>query len=267
MDVSRFAGWHDTDLLRDMTVTSSGFSTYTHSNLVDFKANNGWRTQTSSGSGAFAAKVDMAASQDINYVWVLPGFENDSTTYLNEYRIGISDTGTEDSFTVVASGTTTSGSLEPKIHFIGNEEARYVKLYVDSNHGSPSYTHVGKISAFYEPDWSMFGHRNTNISNGGTYAQLVQDIDFTPHDYISCTNCAYVPPLLMFVFTYAQLVQDIDFTPHDYIFTDVRAFMSDSFQIGSLDVMVDSDVLKSYDWDNTGLTWLDSNEDNFWTRL
>lgn len=234
LDVSRFAGWHDTDLLRDMTVTSSGFSTYTHSNLVDFKANNGWRTQTSSGSGAFAAKVDMAASQDINYVWVLPGFENDSTTYLNEYRIGISDTGTEDSFTVVASGTTTSGSLEPKIHFIGNEEARYVKLYVDSNHGSPSYTHVGKISAFYEPDWSMFGHRNTNISNGGTYAQLVQDIDFTPHDYI---------------------------------FTDVRAFMSDSFQIGSLDVMVDSDVLKSYDWDNTGLTWLDSNDDNFWTRL
>lgn len=232
-EISRFAGWHNTDLLRDMTVTSSGSSTYSHSNLVDFKDRYGWRTSTSSGSGAFAAMVDMDSSQDINYVWVLPGFGSDTTMFLKDYRIGLSDTGGENDFTVVASGTTVSGSLAPQIHFVGNTEARYVKLYVDDNWGSSSYTHVGKLSAFYEPDWSMFGYRNTDISNGGTYAQWVQDVNL---DSI------------------------------DYLFIDARAYMTNSYQIGSLEVIVDSDTLKTYDWSSTGTTWLDSNDDAFWTR-
>ena len=232
-DISRFGGWNDTDLLRDMVVTSSGYSTYTHSNLVDFKQKNGWRTSSAAGDGAYAAKIDMGSSEDVNYVWVLPGFDDDDSTYLKDYRIGVSDTGDENDFTIVASDTTTSGSLEPHIHFIGNLQKQYIKIFVDSNWGSSSYTYVGKLSAFYDPDWSMFGYHNTAVNNGGTYAQWKQDVNFSFYDYL---------------------------------FVDVRAFMINAYQIGSLDIMVDSDVIHTYDWSSTGLTWIDSNDDDFWTR-
>lgn len=232
-EVSRFGGWNNTDLLKDMDVTSSGYSVYSEDYLVDFKSWYGWRTSTSSGSGYFAATVDMTEGTDINNIWLLPGFGSDSTMYLKDYRIGISDTGGEDDFTIVASGTTTSGSLEPKIHFIGNNNTRYVKLYVDDNWGSSSYTTVGKISGFYDPDWSMFGYKNTDVDNGGSYAQWTQDIDLTG------TN---------------------------YLFVDARGYMTNAYQVGELKVLVDNDVLKTYNWSNTGLDWIDSNDDDFWTR-
>lgn len=233
-NISRFAGWNNTDLLRGMTVTSSGYSGgYAPSNLVAYKTSDGWATGSAAGDGAYAATVDMGELKNVNYTWLVPGQGDDNGRFLKEYRIGVSSTGNENDFTIVASGITVSGSLEPKINFIGNLNTRYVKLYVDSNWGAADYTFVNKFSAFYEPDWSMFGFRNKTTSTQGTYAEWYQDVNFTNIDKV---------------------------------YMDIRALMSNSYQVGELYVLVDSDVLQTYDWASTGASWIDSNDDNFWTR-
>jgi len=38
--------------------------------------------------------------------------------------------------------------------YVGDQTARYIKLYVDSNWGSTSYTRLGKLAAYNKPDWS-----------------------------------------------------------------------------------------------------------------
>jgi len=232
-EISRFAAWNDTDLARDMSVTSSGH-TYpnTAASVVDFFSNYGWETSTSSGSGAFALRIDLGSVQDVNYFWFVPGFDTDTTKAVKDYRIGVSDIGTENSFTIMASGTTVSGSYAPVIDFLGNIETRYLKFYIDSNWGSSTKSRVWKMSAFYDPDWSMYGVHNTGLTGG----------------------------------TYSQLAQDLDLTEYDYLFFDVRAFMSNAAQVGEIILYVDDDALKTYNWSTTGSSWLDSTDEYHWTR-
>lgn len=237
VSITRDAAWHSTDLLMGKTVTSSGYSTYSPANLVDYDNKDGWRTSTSSGSGAFAATVDMGSVTNINYVRVAPGFESVTSRYVKDYRIGVATTDTPLGYTIVASGTTISGSNLALTHYIGEQYSRYVKIYIDSNWGDSSYTHVFKISGYYNPDWSAIGERHYNITGG----------------------------------TYSELRQDVNLTNLDYLFFDVRAYMNNAAQVGNLYFKVDSDTLASYSWATTGTTWLDSDDTtaglSHWSRI
>lgn len=228
-----YADWNNTDLLRDQSITSSGdVFPYEVEDLVDIYETNGWRTDGAGVDGAYAATVDMGESKDISHTWFIPGFGSGDTNYsaaVKDYRIGISDTGGENDFTVVASGTTSSGVYHPVINFIGNQNTRYLKFYIDSNWGHASYHQVGKLSAFYEPDWSLHGFCDGYHTGEGSYAVWKQDVDLTGIDAL---------------------------------FVDVRARFNSAYQNGEMEILVDNDSLRSYDYSSTS-SWL---EDKFWTR-
>ncbi len=232
--ISRFAGWHNTDLLRSKSVTSSGYSggDGLPSYLVDYYSKYGWRTASADGNGAFAVVVDMGSVKDVNYVCIFPGWGTDPLTYLKDYRIGVATTDSELAYTVVSSGTTSSGVSSSVVSYIGEQSARYIKLYVDSNWGSSSSTMVHKFSAFNDPDWSIIGHSYYDVSGG----------------------------------SYAELRQNVDLTDYECLFFDARAYMSNAYQVGEITVKIDDTTVKTYNWSNTGTGWLDANDENHWTR-
>ena len=235
------ASWYSTDLLENKTVTSSGYNwPYTHDDLVDFDSNTGWETPDASGGGTYAATIDIGSVEEFNYVLLSPGFGDSTTTdrMIKDYRIGVSVTGNENDFTIVAAGTTVSGNFNPIPVSIGSVSARYVKIYVDSNWGSSAYTRVFRLSAYNNPNWSLFGY-HVNGNTGGSYYRAEQQIDLT----------------------------DVD-----TLFIDARAYMSKTYGVGELSVTVSGvggstdDVIKNYNWANTGTAWLDSLDGNTWTR-
>ena len=235
MFIDRFAGWKSTDLIKDLSVTSSGsHSPYIDDYLTDWDQEYGWETAGPEGNGKYAASIDMGSSQTFNYVYILPGWDTDTSKFVNGYRVGVSDSGYENDYTIVASGTTTSGSYSPEIVFLGSAISyRYIKLYVDSNHGSSAYTRVGKMSVFNDPEWSMYGFKNYNVSGG----------------------------------TYAEWSQNVNFTGIDTLYFDSRAYMTNAFQSGEMTVKVDGDIKKFYDWATTGTDWRDTTyDDGWWTR-
>ena len=241
----RTAMWNNTDLIQGASVTSSGYTyPYYDSYTVSYVYADGWETDDGVSPGAAAITFDLASVQDVNYFWFTPGWGVDTTKFIKEYRIGVSDTGLENEFTVVASGTTVSGSAAPMIDFLGNIQTRYIKVYVDSNWGHASRSRLWKASAFYEPDWSMFGYNNDGWSQG----------------------------------TDAYWQQTVNLTNVDTLFIDVRAHMSSASQVGVMTVLASGvggssdDVLQNYDWSTSG-SWLDTNDlvpgtsDNYyWTR-
>jgi len=184
----------------------------------------------------------MGSIQDVNYSWFIPCWDTDVTKAVKEYRIGVSDTGGEDEFTIVASGTTVSGSYAPVIDFLGNIQTRYVKFYIDSNWGHVSRSRLFRWSAFYEPDWSMYGYWNEDFTDGSD----------------------------------AYWQQVVDLAGVDYLFVDARAMMTNSAQVGQMTVMASGvggstdDELQNYDWGSTGTGWLDSTDTidglSHWTR-
>lgn len=231
MFFDRFAGWKSTDLAKDLSVTSSGYhAPYTANFMTDWDYEHGWETAGPQGNGAYAATIDFGEDKEFNHIYILPGWDTDTTKFLKDYRIGVSDTGTENDFTIVASGTA-SGTYGPEINFVGNGvSGRYVKLYIDSNYGSSSYTRVGKFSVFNEPEWSMHGFKNYNVSGG----------------------------------TYAKLAQDINFTSIDTMFFDARGYFTNGFQVGQMEVKIDGDQQVIYDWASGVQAWLDTVYDEGW---
>jgi hypothetical protein len=229
--ICRIADWHNTDLIVDKPTTSSGY-TFDPAYIVDYDATNGYETADGVSPGQYAVRIDMQSIQDVNYFWFIPCWGTDPTRAVKDYRIGISDTGGENEFTIVASGTSIQNSYAPEIAFLGNVQTRYLKIYIDSNWGHATRSRIWKASAFYEPDWSLFGYNNTGYGDG----------------------------------TDAYMQQIANLSEIDYLFFDARSFMSSSTQVGNLTVMASgvggstNDVLRDYNWGNTGTAWQDSND-------
>ncbi|KKK66128.1 hypothetical protein LCGC14_2967200, partial [marine sediment metagenome] len=229
----RYAGWENTNYLEDTSkVTSSGYtSPNTENSLTNFRSERGWRT-ANADEYANAVAFDIGSSTLINAVWMISAFGDTTASYLKNYRIGISNTGTaEGDFAIVASGVTTQDIISSPIHRFSEQNVRYVKFYADTNWNSGSKIDVGKVGAFYNPNWSMWGYRAKDVVSG----------------------------------TYGEWKQDINTTNVDTLFYDVRAFISDAYQSGDIDVMIDDTSLQSYDYSST-LTWDDPNDSNYWTR-
>ena len=118
-EISRFANWRSTDLLYNKSVTGSG-NTWPNqeSSIVDYITSYGWETADGVSPGQYAVRVDMGSIKSVNYSWFIPGFDTDETKAVKDYRIGISDTGGENEFTIVSTGTTVSGSYAPVIFLV-----------------------------------------------------------------------------------------------------------------------------------------------------
>lgn len=235
------ASWESVDLLVDKNVTASGYHyPYSQALLVDWYNNDGWEVPNGGGYGEYAATVDMGSNVDVNYVLLTPcfGASTEASKMIKGYRIGVSTEGTENSFVIVASGITTVNDYNPLIVYIGNNTARYLKLYVDSNWGDSSYTRVGKLSAYNNPKWSVYGTQNKDVAGG----------------------------------SYTSVVQTADMTGIDKVFVDIHAYMTSSYQVGNVTISgavgassTEFD-LKTYNWSNSGYLWADSQDGGWWTR-
>jgi len=237
--LSRFASWNNTDLLENVAVTSSGNTGGNNDEyVVDMDRAAGWETPGAGGNGAYAIRMDMGSVKSVNYLWMSPGYGSDVTKAVQGYRVGISNTGGENDFTIVASGTTTYSDYTPVITFLGNQTARYIKVYIDSNHGSATNHRIWKLSAYYEPEWSLFGTKVDGIFGGN----------------------------------YSRVQQSVDLTGIDDLYVDSRAHMVKAYSVGTLKVLASgvggatNDTLRTYNWGNTGEAWQNSNDSNHWTR-
>ena len=240
----RTAMWNNTDLIQGVSVTSSGYTyPYNDSYTVSYITPDGWETDAGVLPGEAAIRFDMGSVQDVNYFWFTPGWGSDTTKFVKDYRIGVSDTGLENEFIVVASGTSTQNSAAPMVDFLGNLSTRYIKVYIDSNWGHATKSRLWKASAYYEPDWSMTGYNNNGWTQGSD----------------------------------AYWQQTVNLSNIDTLFVDVRAHMSNTYQVGVMTVMASgiggstNDVLQNYNWSTSG-SWLDTTDvvpggtECYWTR-
>jgi len=220
----------ETDLLSGKSVTSSGYSgSFDAPNLVVFNSANGWWTANKT-EYVNAVIVDMGVVSSISHICVIPGFGTDYTNWVKNYRVGVSNTINYWDFEIVASGITTSGVLEPIQVFLGEDSTRYVKFYADTNWGGASYISVGKLHAYDNPTWGVFGYKEKDQVDG----------------------------------SYALMYQSVDLTEIDTVYIDLLSLMSSAIQDGTISFYVDSNQVGSTLSYSSTLAWVDSEDGNRW---
>ena len=93
--------------------------------------------------------IKLDKTRPISKLVFYPYSDETSARWTKDYRIGLSNTGTADGdFSIVASGTAPNGIASPITHLINATPTLYIKLYLDTNWGDPSYIEANELEAW-----------------------------------------------------------------------------------------------------------------------
>ena len=184
------------DLVKSTSTSASESSYYDTSHKADrltkwpmststsYYTSKPWATSTNSGTATF----DFGTIKTFDTLYMewsgmkgssLSGDPN--TTFPRGYHFESSTNGSY--YTVVASGTTTSGQVFPVVLELQNSvAARYLRVHLDTNWGG-SRTGLSELGAYERPTNPVIMMWNNEFSGSSTsdYAELSQSIDMTGH--------------------------------------------------------------------------------------
>ena len=154
-------------------------SSWDVSNLIsnDTSTNIGssWASLTGNTANQWVI-IKLNGSQLLNKIVLFPYSDETSARWTKDFRIAVSNGGTQDSdFVMVGSGTAPNNVASPINITFNARQVSFIKVYFDTNWGDANYIEANKIQA-YAPIIYTIINMTYNNGNSGLYAATIPSI-------------------------------------------------------------------------------------------